>query len=645
MLRLLKTVFEPLATMCQEARVLLDKVSTGSLEEKCWTSFEPRLRKAVPLSTDSLPGRLLRQKVEEQDEETLQESKPRFYRSTALVTQRETSFKSVCEANLLQRLGELYRKGALNCDPDPIDSFDPTVLYRARRIRSFWNSSSNAEKLCVANAVATSVLYETHRGWRALVEMEERVNNFALDPTFSLNTALTEHLTVFEQTWKVAENVLDEDALIFAETLIEFLCRDYGVTEADEQRRSDVTEKATETAHDSTSPFLAAKIPPSPDRGHECWRAEPKKASSSESAHKSDPSVAADEPFDSPRQDPETAAALQRLLAFLAQPDPPRIILYKLLPILILLEYLIRNDTAIYERLFLPRTDDTQDLMKKIKIDTKELKLASWKRLRLHILYELLPRLPKAKQHCRDRGAGCRAVGTNDASYPPPVKGKTKTVGFPRSTPPSPGSSAYKKRSNSPRTGSVNDGCDADTAADGIADMQTQRFEMLTSYFKQVVDYLVPLHDDNQPIHSAATEGGISRSKTRTPSSTHRQERSTERRDPRSARRWEDIFDFVKEEIRNRTLRSLHRGQHTGTFSPGSKHHPWQEAQVQSPTGAGSSHGGSIAGVASLDSKEAAMPSATSATYRGVNMTVEPITGGLPLTFNSLSDGTLHWSC
>lgn len=138
MLRLLKAVFEPLATMCQEARVLLDKVSTGSLEEKCWTSNEPRLRKAVPLSAASPPARLLRQKLEEQDEETLQESKPRFYTSTALVTQPETSFKSVCEANLLQRLGELYRKGALNSDPDPIDSFDPAVLHRARRIRSFW---------------------------------------------------------------------------------------------------------------------------------------------------------------------------------------------------------------------------------------------------------------------------------------------------------------------------------------------------------------------------------------------------------------------------------------------------------------------------------------------------------------------------
>lgn len=42
-------------------------------------------------------------------------------------------------------------------------------------------------------------------------------------------------------------------------------------------------------------------------------------------------------------------------------------------------------------------------------------------------------------------GAGCRPVGTNDASYPPSVKGKTKIVGFPRSRPPSPGSPAYKK--------------------------------------------------------------------------------------------------------------------------------------------------------------------------------------------------------
>lgn len=108
------------------------------------------------------------------------------------------------------------------------------------------------------------------------------MNNFALDPTFSLNTALTEHLTVFEQTWKVAENVLDEDALIFAETLIEFLCRDYGANETDEQRRLDVTEKATETAYNSISPLFAVEISSPRGLANEYWQAEREKASSSE---------------------------------------------------------------------------------------------------------------------------------------------------------------------------------------------------------------------------------------------------------------------------------------------------------------------------------------------------------------------------
>lgn len=136
MVRLLKTVFEPLATMCQEARVLLDKVSTGSIEEKYWTSFDSRPGKQASLDSASLAGPLLRHRPG-QDGGAYAEIKARHATSTGVMG-RSGSFKSVCEANLLQRLGELYRKGALNCDPDPIDSFDPAVLYRARRIRSFW---------------------------------------------------------------------------------------------------------------------------------------------------------------------------------------------------------------------------------------------------------------------------------------------------------------------------------------------------------------------------------------------------------------------------------------------------------------------------------------------------------------------------
>ncbi|KEP63757.1 UNVERIFIED_CONTAM: hypothetical protein HHA_452570 [Hammondia hammondi] len=180
-------------------------------------------------------------------------------------------------------------------------------------------------------------------GWRALAEAEDRVKNFALNPTFSLNGVLAQHMKAFEQTWRVAENVLDQDALVFAESIIEILCREYERLEPAER-----------------------------------------------------PLLTDDEPFDSPAQDTQTTASMQMLQSILGQPDPPPVVLYDLLPIIVLLEHLIRNDTAIYERLLLPRTEEAQDLMKKIKMDTRELKLATWKRLRLHILQQLLPCVPKS---------------------------------------------------------------------------------------------------------------------------------------------------------------------------------------------------------------------------------------------------------
>ncbi|PFH38644.1 hypothetical protein BESB_009860 [Besnoitia besnoiti] len=343
-------------------------------------------------------------------------------------------------------------------------------------------------------------------------------------------------MKTFEQTWKLAENVLDQDALIFAESIIGILCREYGNPEPEEH-----------------------------------------------------PLITDDEPFDSPVQDTETTALMRRLLSTVAQPDPPSAVLYDLLPIIVLLEHLVRNDTAIYERLLLPRTDETQDLMKKIKLDTRELKLDSWKRLRLHILQELLPRAPRPKRlPSRQQngdfhlGGGVRPRSPDDQERVGTEKPKIGVGGgSPRASPPSSAWYGTKPMSRGrspspPQSGVKSPGEDKSRMVSygggaRLADMQNQRFEMLTSYFLQAVECLSPSFEDLPALllsfGGECPPGSRARPLSPSPAACQEQKRGG-RRDSRCTRRWEDIFDFVKEEIRNRMLQTLHGGSQQAVPNP-----------------------------------------------------------------------------
>ncbi|PFH38643.1 hypothetical protein BESB_009850 [Besnoitia besnoiti] len=157
MAKLLRMVFEPLAVMCRESRVLLDKANTGPIEGVSWISYEPpRNRKhgrpsAFPAEQEETgrrrkdsPAQKFSGSPEQGDEKAAVTGDPlgarreqQRSRTAMMQYQRSSCFEAVCETNLLQRLYELYTTGRLSFDCDPVETFDPGVLYRAKRIRSF----------------------------------------------------------------------------------------------------------------------------------------------------------------------------------------------------------------------------------------------------------------------------------------------------------------------------------------------------------------------------------------------------------------------------------------------------------------------------------------------------------------------------